>query len=339
MGLSARKKQILQAVITDYVKSAQPVGSRTIARRYMVGLSPATIRNEMADLEEAGYLIQPHTSAGRIPSQIGYRYYVDQLMEKSDLEDEDKAKIKQVYEYEKLKEIEEIIRHTSRLLSLLTNYTSLILGPQLKKSAFKKLQIMPVDHQRGLLILVADTGFVKNKVINLPHTLSANELNRIVTYLNMRMEGLTIDTITSKLISEIRRDLYQHIKFLEDTFTLLGDSLAEDERRVFLGGTTNILNQPEFGDIGKVKSLLALFEQHSLLANLLARPVAGVDGVIIKIGTENILEEVQECSLVMATYCLGKEVVGTIGVLGPTRMNYAKTVAVIQQVVSHLGRL
>jgi heat-inducible transcriptional repressor len=339
MGLSARKKQILQAVITDYVKSAQPVGSRTIARRYMVGLSPATIRNEMADLEEAGYLIQPHTSAGRIPSQMGYRYYVDQLMETSDLEDEDKAKINQVYEYEKLKEIEEIIRHTSRLISLLTNYTSLILGPQLKKSAFKKLQIMPVDNQRGLLILVADTGFVKNKVIKLPNTLSAKELNRIVTYLNMRMEGLTIDTITSKLINEIRRDLYQHINFLEDTFTLLGDSLAEDERRVFLGGTTNILNQPEFGDIGKVKSLLALFEQHSLLANLLARPVAGVDGVIIKIGTENILEEVQECSLVMATYCLGKEVVGTIGVLGPTRMNYSKTIAVIQQVVSHLGRL
>lgn len=339
MGLSARKRQILQAVIIDYIKSAQPVGSRTIARRYKVGLSPATIRNEMADLEEAGYLLQPHTSAGRIPSQTGYRYYVDQLMEASDLEEEEKAKIKQVYEYEKLKEIEEIIRHTSRLLSLLTNYTSLILGPHLKKSAFKKLQILQVDHQRGLLVLVADTGFVKHKVINLPQTLSANELNRIVTYLNMRLDGLTIDTITSKLIRELRRDLYQHIKFLEDTFTLLGDSLAEDERRVFLGGTTNILNQPEFEDIGKVKSLLALFEQHSLLANLLAWPVAGVEGVVIKIGRENILEEVQECSLVMATYCLGKEVVGTIGVLGPTRMDYSKTVAVIQQVVSHLGRL
>ncbi|RJX29583.1 MAG: heat-inducible transcription repressor HrcA [Dethiobacter sp.] len=339
MGLSTRKKHILQAVVTDYIKSAQPVGSRTVARRYKVGLSPATIRNEMSDLEEAGYLVQPHTSAGRIPSQKGYRYYVDQLMETSNLGEEEKAEIRQVFEYKKLQEIEEIIRHTSRLLSLLTNYTCLILGPQLKKSAFKKLQIMPLDTQRGLLVLVTDTGFVKNNVINLPQTLSGNELNRIVSYLNRRLEGLTIDKITSRLIGELRRDLYHHIKFLEETFTLLEDSLAEDERRVFLGGTTNILNQPEFGDIGKVKSLLSLFEQHSLLATLLARPVAGVEGIIIRIGRENILEEVEECSLVLASYCLGKEVVGTVGVLGPIRMDYAKTVAVVQQVVNQLGML
>lgn len=339
MALNERKKQILQAIISEYIKTAQPVGSRTLARRHKVGLSPATIRNEMADLEESGFLIQPHTSAGRIPSQKGYRYYVDDLMEAPDLEEEERAKIRQVYEFERLKEIEEIIKHTSTLLSLLTNYTSLILGPQLKKSAFKKLQIMPVDQQRGLLVLVADTGFVKSKVINLPQALSPGELNRIVSYLNMRLDGLTIDKITSRLIVELRRDLYHHIQFLEDTFTLLQDSLAEDERRVFLGGTTNILNQPEFGDIEKVKSLLSLFEKNSLLATLLARPVAGVKGIVIKIGRENILEEVQECSLVMATYCLGKEVVGTVGVLGPTRMDYAKTVAVIEQVVIHLGRL
>lgn len=339
MTLSERKKKILQAVVTDYIKTAQPVGSRTLSRRYMMDLSPATIRNEMADLEETGFLLQPHTSAGRIPSQKGYRYYVDDLMGTSDLEEEEKAKIRGVYEFERLKEIEEIISHTSNLLSLLTNYTALILGPQLKKSAFKKLQIMPVDHQRGLLVLVADTGFVKSKVINLPHTLSPGELNRIVSYLNMRLEGLTIDKITSRLIVELRRDLYHHIQFLEDTFTLLQESLAEDERRVFLGGTTNILNQPEFENIEKVKALLSLFEQNSLLATLLARPVAGVKGIVIRIGRENILEEVQECSLVMAAYCLGKEVVGTIGVLGPTRMDYAKTVAVVEQVVNHLERL
>lgn len=339
MGLNARKQIILQAIITEHVKSAQPIGSRTIARRYKIGLSSATIRNEMADLEEAGYLFQPHTSAGRVPSQKGYRYYVDWLMKAPELEEKEKAKIKEVYEFEKLKEIEEIIKHTSQLLSLLTNYTSLILGPQLKKSAFKKLQIMPVDNRRGLLVLIADTGFVKNKIINLPRTLSSGELGRIVTYLNQRLEGLTVDRITSQLIGELRRDLYHHIKFLEDTFMLLEDSLAEDERRVFLGGTSNILNQPEFEDIRKIKALLSLFEQHSLLAALLERPVTGGEDVIIRIGKENILKEVQECSLVMATYCLGKEVMGTIAVLGPTRMNYAKTVAVIQQIISHLRRL
>lgn len=339
MGLSARKRDILQAVVTDYIKSAQPVGSRTVARRYKIGLSPATIRNEMADLEELGYLIQPHTSAGRIPSQKGYRYYVDQLMETSDLEEKEKAEIKRAFQYKKMQEIEEIIRHTSRLLSLLTNYTSLILGPQLKKSAFKKMQIMPLDNHRGLLVLVTDTGFVKSNVINLPQSLSGNELSRIVSYLNRRLKGLTIDQLTSRLISELRRDLYHHVKFLEEAFTLLEESLSEDERRVFLGGTTNILNQPEFGNIEKVKSLLTLFEQDSLLATLLSRPVAGVDGIIIKIGKENVLEEVQECSLVMASYRLGKEVMGTIGILGPTRMDYARTVAVVQQVVNQLSKL
>ena len=159
-------------------------------------------------------------------------------------------------------------------------------------------------------MLVTDTGFVKNNVIDLPQTLSGSELNRIVSYLNSRLKGLTIDKITPRLISELRRDLYHHIKFLEKTFTLLEDSLAEDERRVFLGGTTNILNQPEFEDIEKIKALLSLFEQHSLLATLLSRPVAGVEGITIRIGKENLLEEVQECSLVLASYSFGKEVVG-----------------------------
>lgn len=339
MSLSARKKEILRAVVVDYVKVAQPVGSRTIARRYLVGLSPATIRNEMADLEEMGYLIQPHTSAGRIPSQKGYRFYVDELMETTDLEEDEIGTIRKAFTDRKLREIEEIIKYTSLLLSSLTNYTSLILGPHLKKSAFKKLQIMPIDMQRGLLVLVTDTGFVKNKIINLPQSLSLDELSRIVSYLNSKLKGLTIDKITARLIRELRRDLYYHVKFLEDTFTLLEESLAEDERRVFLGGTTNILNQPEFGDIEKVKALLALFEQHSLLATLLARPVVGVDGVVIKIGKENVLEEVQECSLVMTTYCLGKEVVGTIGLLGPTRMEYSKAIAVLQHVVDSLQQL
>jgi heat-inducible transcriptional repressor len=339
MNLSARKKEILRAVVIDYVKVAQPVGSRTVARRYLVGLSPATIRNEMADLEEMGYLIQPHTSAGRIPSQKGYRFYVDELMEATDLPEGEKKTIKKAFHDRKLREIEDIIKYTSQLLSSLTNYTSLILGPRLKKSAFKKLQIMPVDAQRGLLVLVTDTGFVKNKLINLPQTLSASELSRIVSYLNSKLKGLTVNKITATLIGELRRDLYYHVKFLEDTFTLLEESLAEDERRVFLGGTTNILNQPEFGDIEKVKALLTLFEQHSLLATLLARPVVGVEGVVIKIGRENLLEEVRDCSLVMTTYCLGREVVGTIGLLGPTRMEYSKTVAVLQHVVNSLQKI
>lgn len=339
MELSARKRRILEAIVIDHIKTAQPVGSRTIARRYKMGFSPATIRNEMADLEEMGYLFQPHTSAGRVPSQRGYRYYVDELMQEEQLAEEEKACICRIFSYEKIWEIEEIIRQASQLVSALTNYTSLILGPRLKKSAFKKLQIMPIDRQRGLLVLVADTGVIKKNMINIPQSLSPGELNRIVSYLNQRLEGLTINQITAELIREMRYDLYQHTNFLETTFTLLEESLAEDESRVFLGGTTNIFNQPEFIDVDRIKSLLSLFERHSLLANLLARPLAGVEGIVIKIGRENILKEVQECSLVMTTYCLGREIVGTIGILGPTRMEYSRAVAVLRQVVNQFEML
>lgn len=339
MGLSERKKSILQAVITEYVKSAEPVGSRSISRRYDMGFSPATIRNEMADLEEMGYLLQPHTSAGRVPTQKGYRCYVDELMETADLTETDKQQIRGVFRFEKMREIEEIIKQASSLLSSLTDYTSIISGPQLRKSAFKKLQIMPADVENALLVLITDTGFIKNKFIKLPKSISMDDLPRIVSYLNRRLEGLTIDNISSALIRELRRDLYNYVTFLEDTFTLLEESLTEDERRVFLGGTTNILKQPEFSDIEKVKALLYLFEQHSLLANLLSRPVSGVERVVIKIGKENILEEVQECSLVMCTYSLGKEEVGTMALLGPTRMEYSRAVAVLQNVVQSLEKV
>jgi heat-inducible transcriptional repressor len=339
MGLSLRKQKILRAVVTDYVKSAQPIGSRTLARCYNINLSPATIRNEMSDLEDMGFLTQPHTSAGRIPSQKGYRFYVDCLMEIKELSLEEKARINKILEKEKYREIEGIINHTSRLLASLTNYTTLILGPHLRKCAFKKLQIMPIDAQRGVLVLVADTGLVKSKVINLPKTLSIDELQRIIFYLNKRLDGLTIEKITSELIVELRRELYNHITFLEEAFTLLEKILIEDERRVFLGGTTNILNQPEFENIEKIKALLSLFEQRSLLATLLSRPIAGVEGVVIKIGSENVLEEVQECSLVMATYCMGKDIIGTIGVLGPTRMEYPRAVAAVQHIVDSLARI
>lgn len=339
MGLSMRKQNILRAVVTDYVKSAQPIGSRTLARCYNINLSPATIRNEMSDLEDMGYLTQPHTSAGRIPSQKGYRFYVDSLMEIKELSFEEKERINKALEIEKFREIEGIINHTSKLLASLTNYTTLILGPHLRKCAFKKLQIMPIDAQRGVLVLVADTGFVKSKIINLPKTLSLDELNRIVFYLNRRLDGLTIDKITSELIVELRRELYNHITFLEEALTLMEKILLEDERRVYLSGTTNILNQPEFENIEKIKALLSLFEQRSLLVTLLTRPVAGVEGVVIRIGSENVLEEVQECSLVMATYCLGKDIIGTIGILGPTRMHYPRAVSVLQHVVNRLAKL
>ena len=337
-ALNERKKRILQAVVSNYILAADPVGSRTIARTCRIGLSSATIRNEMADLEEMGYLSQPHTSAGRVPSQKGYRYYVDHLMPPPDeIQAEEASAIDRSLNIDKMREIEQIITNASRALSLATNHTSLIMGPQYKKSTFRQMRILPLDEKKGLVVLITDTGFIKNKVIDLNQSLSPAELQQVVSYLNQKLYGLTIDQVTASLINELKRDLFRRMEILEQAFILLEESLKEEQQvRVFLGGTTNILNQPEFKDVNKVKRMLAFFEQESLLFNILEQNL-GEEGVVVQIGSENAVEEIQECTLVTATYKINNKTLGTVGVLGPTRMNYARIIGVMRFLVDKLN--
>jgi heat-inducible transcriptional repressor len=337
-SLSERKKQILKAVVIDYIKTAEPVGSRTIARAYRMGLSSATIRNEMADLEEMGYLAQPHTSAGRIPSQLGYRYYVDHLMEHDDLSLDDEEALTSSLSTEKMHEIEQIIVNSARILSAVTNQTSLIMGPQFKKSAFRQMRILPLDESRGLVVLITDTGFIKNKVIDMKQHLSQTELQQIVTYLNQKLYGLTIDQVTTSLINELKRDLFRRLEILEQAFILLEESLKEEKQiRVFLGGTTNILNQPEFKDVDKIRRMLTLFEQEPLLFKILEE-TSSDDHIVIKIGAENDYEDIQECSLITGTYKIHEKTLGTVGVLGPTRMDYSRVISIMRRLVDHLNQ-
>ncbi|HHX87451.1 MAG TPA: heat-inducible transcription repressor HrcA, partial [Firmicutes bacterium] len=201
--LSERKKQILKEVVINYTHTAEPVGSRTVARCQRISLSSATIRNEMADLEEMGYLEQPHTSAGRIPSDKGYRYYVDNLMGETELSLQEEKEIKGLLNAEKMRELEKIILNAARVLSSSTNYTALIMGPQFKKAAFKQMRILPLNEKQGLVVLITDAGFIKNKIIDLPYTLSPGELHQVVNYLNHKLYGLTIDQVTASLINEL----------------------------------------------------------------------------------------------------------------------------------------
>lgn len=337
--LTSRKAQILKALVAEYIIHAEPVGSRTITRRYNINLSPATVRNEMSDLEELGYLVQPHTSAGRVPTQRGYRFYVDHLMDDDQLTPEIKEMVRKKYKYERMREIQDLISQTCRLLSELTNYTSIVLGPRLRKSAFRKLQILPLDERCGLLVVMTDTGFIKNKVIELPRYLPERELTKLVAYLNCRLGGLTMDQITPSLLREMRHDLYNYLTFLEQALKLLEESLSEEERKIFLWGTSHILNQPEFKDMEKIKTLLGLFEQHSLLASLLDNTALTEQDVIVRIGDENSLEEVKECSLVLTSYQFGQDIVGTLAVLGPTRMHYGRVIATTQYVAAQLNRI
>jgi heat-inducible transcriptional repressor len=337
-ALSDRKKRILAAVVADYIQTAEPVGSRTVARSYRIGLSSATIRNEMADLEEMGYLEQPHTSAGRIPSQKGYRYYVDHLMAASELGGDEEETISRYLGLEKMREIEQIIISAVRVLSSITNHTSMIMGPQFKKSTFRQMRILPLDEQRGLVVLITDSGFIKNKVIDLYQSLSSSELHQVVSYLNQKLFGLTIDQVTASLINELKRDLFRRLEILEQAFILLEESLKEEQQvRVFLGGTTNILNQPEFKDVEKIRRMLALFEQESLLFKILENNL-GEEDVVVKIGRENPFEDIQECTLITAAYKINQKTLGTVGVIGPTRMDYSRVIGVLRCLVDNLNR-
>ncbi len=337
LNLSERKQKILHAIVTDYIQTAEPVGSRTISRRHKMNLSAATIRNEMSDLEELGYLCQPHTSAGRVPSQHGYRFYVDYLMNLSGLTVQEEDYIGRVFlQLAKMREIDQIIQHTARVLSQLTRYTSLVLGPLLGRSAFKQLRLIPLDETRALAVLITDTGFIKNSVIDLPQALSEEELTAVVCYINEQLAGQTIESLQSSHLQQMRQALYKRIDILEQTLMLLEESCGESEGRVHLGGASNILNQPEFKDLEKVRQLLAFFEQDDRLSFLLETPL---EGISIRIGTENSLQEMNECSLVTATYMLHNRPVGTIGVLGPTRMDYSKVVTIIEHIAGRLNNI
>ncbi len=337
-SLNNRKEHILRSVVVNYIKTAEPVGSRTVARSYPDGLSSATIRNEMSDLEEMGYLVQPHTSAGRIPTQKGYRYYVDNLMDTDELSSDIEESISSSISAGKMREIEQIIMNSTRVLSSATNQTSLIMGPQFKKSAFHQLRILPLDEKRGLVVLITDTGFIKNKVIDLHHQLSHTELQQVVSYLNQKLYGLTIDQVTTSLINELKRDLFKRLEILEQAFILLEESLKEEKQiRVFLGGTTNILNQPEFKDVDKIRRMLKLFEQEPLLFKIL-EDNSSEDSIVVRIGSENEFEDIQECTLITGTYRIHDKTIGTLGVLGPTRMDYSRVISVMQRLVNHLNQ-
>ncbi|MGI6615260.1 MAG: heat-inducible transcriptional repressor HrcA [Dethiobacteria bacterium] len=338
MELNERKKRILYAVVANHIQTAEPVGSRTVARAYRIGLSSATIRNEMADLEEMGYLEQPHTSAGRIPSQKGYRYYVDNLMGDGQLTEEEELSISRSLGLEKMREIEQIIANAVKVLSSVTNQTSLIMGPQFQKSTFQQMRILPLDDRRGLVVLITDSGFIKNKVIELDQSLSPAELHQVVTYLNQKLYGLTIDQVTTSLINELKRDLFRRLEILEQAFILLEESLREERQaRVFLGGTTHILTQPEFKSVQKVHQMLSLFEQEALLFEILEQDLAK-DDIVVRIGTENKYEDIQECTLITAAYKIDRRILGSVGVIGPTRMDYQWVIAVLRRLVDQLNQ-
>lgn len=332
--LNDRKKKILQLIIEDYISTAEPVGSRTIARKYDLGLSPATIRNEMSDLELLGYLEQPHTSAGRVPSARAYRFYVDSLIEPGTLTDNDRALINGWYS-ERRRSIEEIFQSTAKILSRMTQNVSMVLANRDVSARFRYLKFLPLDEHKAILCIVTDDGNVDNCVVEIPLGMRFEELDYMAGRISRLLEGRELSGITEDLLNAV------HTNVADDKllFTSLVQSIRRmsrknQEQRVFLGGTKQLLNQPEFRDVEKVRNLLGILEEERVVRDLL---VAGEDsGLRITIGSENKFSGIQDCSMVQATYRLNGKIVGTMAVLGPTRMEYGKVITVMDYLHKYL---
>lgn len=326
--LSERQRMILNAIVDDYIRSAEPVGSRSISKRGDVKYSPATIRNEMADLEELGFLEQPHTSAGRIPSHKGYRYYVDHLLP-GDTVGAGEMKAIRSFFAEKLNATEQLIQHAAMILSNMTNYTSILLGPEVFHTSLRHFQLLPLDDRTAVAIIVTSTGQVENRKVSLPPDISASDMEKVVNLLNSKLVGVPLYKLKSRLYSELGREMERHISHYEELLQVLDSALESDpEQRVYLSGATNMLIQPEFRDVEKVKDILDLLEETPTLLKMLS-PANGGTGIQVRIGTENKHEAFADCSLITATYSIDGEAVGSIGILGPTRMEYAKVMGIL----------
>lgn len=332
--LNERKKKILQIIIEDYISSAEPVGSRTIARKYDLGLSPATIRNEMSDLELLGYLEQPHTSAGRIPSAQAYRFYVDALIEPGTLTDNDMALIDGWYN-ERRRNIDDIFQSTAKILSRMTQNVSMVLTNQQTIANFCYLKFLPLDSQHAILCIVADDGSIDTNVVDIPLGMSSEEMDYLAGKMSKLLEDRNLSDISVEILQNVHTDVVEDKLIFSSLLQAVRKMTGRrQEQKVFSGGTKQLLNQPEFRDVERVRNLLGILEEEKVLKDLLQ---GGEDsGLKVTIGSENKFTGIQDCSMVQATYRLNGQIVGTMAVLGPTRMEYGKVISVMDYLHKYL---
>ncbi len=334
--LDDRKVRVLRAIVEDYITTAEPVGSRTIARKYSLGVSPATIRNEMADLEDMGYLEQPHTSAGRIPSDLGYRYYVDWLMPEVTLSAGVVDGIHQAFE-EKAREIQSLVQHTVRILSDATSYLAVVLGPQLQTARFHRLSVVPLTAGSALLVLVTDSGFVQTAWTGKPVGMTDEEMRGLFEYLSDRLRGMSLEDCRHAAERILNSELSAYKSMIGEALSVLRSMVMGDsDERVYTSGTSRLFDQPEFRDMDKAKAVLGALEHDQSVRHLLDAHVND-DSVLVFIGGETGIIEIQDCSLVGTVFSIGGRAEGKIAVLGPKRMDYPRVMAIIKCVQAKLS--
>lgn len=329
--LTNRQLQILQVIINDFVISAQPVGSRQISKKEGITYSPATIRNEMADLEELGYLEKTHTSSGRVPSEKGYRFYVDHLLQPQIINSEEIGQIQSLFERQMF-EAEQLIRESAKILSELTTYTTILLGPDVQKHRVKKFQIVPLSETSAVAIIVTDSGHVENRLLSLPANMSPSDIEKMVNILNERLMGISLMELHLKLEQEVLAVLKQHVHMAESVVSALMNSGTQSEGKVYYGGKMNMLNQPEFHDLNKIRMLIDLMDKDSQVQSIIQPQDSGIQ---IRIGSENNHFAMENCSVITTSFSLGEEQ-GAIAIIGPTRMDYQRVITLLDLMGSGL---
>jgi heat-inducible transcriptional repressor len=334
--LGERGRQVLQAVIFEYIVTAEPVGSRQVAKKYALALSAATIRNTMADLEELGYLTHPHTSAGRVPTDKAYRFYVDTMGGATGVTRPEALQLQRQVAGSR-GDIDELMEATSNQLSTLSHYAAVILAPPLRQTRLERVDLIPVDRDRALVVIATETGWGTSRILTLDEAISAAELSEVARILTARYGGLSFQDIRTRLgeasvpADPDRVERLSHV-LARKAFASLWD------RNLFYSGTTNILDQPEFADIATMRAILRAFEEKRQLIELLTARASASDGVQVVIGSEMPYQEMHETSLVAAAYKYGDRVLGVLGVVGPRRMPYAKIVPLVDYTARLVSR-
>jgi len=338
MQLDERKQKILQAIIKTYLQTGEPVGSRTISKYADLNLSSATIRNEMSDLEELGYIMQPHTSAGRIPSDRGYRFYVDQLMEEKERE---VTEIKELM-IQKQDKMDQLLKQVVKVLATNTNYTTMITSPQYRRTKLKFIQLSLISESQILAVVVADENIVKNRMIHIEHDLDNETILRLNILLNNSLNGLTMEEISLGKITRLKEQAGIHSEVVSSVLDAVVEAIQmDDDLEIYTSGTTNIFKYPELSDSEKASELLDAFEEKQQWANLVTEHMSGEEntGIQVYIGKETPVKNMKDCSVVTTTYELGEGMTGTIGIIGPKRMDYDKVVTTLKTLTTQLDEL
>ena len=337
-GLDDRKKVILHTIIKTYLETGEPVGSRTISKYTDLNLSSATIRNEMADLEDLGYIMQPHTSAGRIPSDKGYRWYVDTLMEEKEQE------VTEMREQmlQKADKMDQILKQAAKVLAANTNYATMISAPTYNRNKLKFIQLSQLDNNQIIAVIVMEGNIIKNKIVTVDEALDNQNLLKLNMLLNTTLTGMSIEQINLGMIARLKEQAGEHSEVISDVLDAVANTIQVDnDMEIYTSGATNVFKYPELSDSQSAREIINAFEEKQLLQEIVIETLSKEEnkGIQVYIGNEAPVQNMKDCSVVTATYELGEGMQGTIGIIGPKRMDYENVMKTLKTLMNELDEI